>query len=180
VNLLRRLEGKGFERLSRKRHLIALELSLTDPEFRLWSLLVSLYAWFEGDQETYGKVVATNRYLASMLPKSEWSATKVNRNLKALLQKGLITRVGRSEYKDNASVTQQKDSPVKQIVSPTEQVVSSIKQDWPQKEKFPFNSSKASTSLRTDEEYEELAKEFPTLGIDSLKWADENIKDYNN
>ncbi|MDP2670961.1 MAG: hypothetical protein Q8P13_00650 [bacterium] len=175
MDLLKRLNGSGFERLSRKRHLVARDLSLTDPEFRLWSLLVSLYAWFEGNQETYGKVEATNRGLAALLPKSEWSATKVNNNLKTLLQKGLITRTGRSEYEINLSVVQQNISPVKQIVSPTEQFVSLVKQELPQKEVSAFSSSKASSSLRSDEEYQKMWEEggkSSSFTIEDMKLAD--------
>ena len=168
MNLLRRLRSSGFERLSRKRHLVALDLSLTDPEFRLWSLLVSLYNWFEEYQETYGKVVATNRGVAQLLPKSEWSASKVNRTIKSLIQKDLITQSGRSEYKINVSVVQQNIAPVKHKDSPVKQFVSPVKQEWPQKEDSPFNSSKEVSSFRGDEE-------SPGLSIDDTRWIDSNV-----
>ncbi|MCH7733048.1 MAG: hypothetical protein IIB44_11180, partial [Candidatus Marinimicrobia bacterium] len=86
MKLLRRL-NKSWQKVQRDRHIRAQDLSLTDPEYRLWDLLLATYDWDKTHTETYGCVETTDRELAEIL---RWSASKVCRTRNTLTKKGLV------------------------------------------------------------------------------------------
>ncbi len=89
--LHRRLNG-SYQKVRRDRHLLYREHKMTDPECRLWELLVSLCDWDPKHFDTVGTVEATQKELAGFLGR-EWSTSKVSRTKDLLINKGVLTEI---------------------------------------------------------------------------------------
>ncbi|MDD5415383.1 MAG: hypothetical protein PHE48_00040 [Candidatus Daviesbacteria bacterium] len=89
-NLFRKL--KGFQKAPRDRFLLLSEKILTQEEFILYELGISLTDWDQDHTETYDSFKATNQQLADMLG---WASdTTVGRYRKNLIKKGYFTDLG--------------------------------------------------------------------------------------
>lgn len=86
MRILRKLNG-SYQRISRDRHLIARQLGLSDPEYRLWDLLVASYGWDNRYEDSYERVEATSRDIAFVL---NWSHSKVSRVMNQLKEKEFV------------------------------------------------------------------------------------------
>lgn len=177
MKLEKRLNN-SYRKVYRNRHIVALNLKLTDKEFRLLEFLSDIADWDESHTDTFETVVFTSREIAPVL---NWSFTVVSKTTNKLLEKKLLEKKGRSHYlvhqlsesKENVSLTKLNVSLPTQIVSPKKQIRS-------QEDRSSIVSYKDSVyqPIRTDEEYQRIidSGQFPTMDISDMKWIDENVR----
>lgn len=179
---------KGYQKHNRNRHLLAKELLLSDQEFRLWDLAVTLCGWDQANPDSYLLFEGTMDSLAAIF---NWSKAKVSRTMDGLIKKGIITRNQQKIYKVNircekgsetedGEFAQKKDniSLVKNTVSSLKQNVAPVRQKEAQSHTNPLISFKGDlVSFRSDEEYQKLLEEgqYTALTIDDMRWIDQNV-----
>lgn len=175
---MQRRLNDSYQKVYRNRHIKARGLSLTDPEYRLWDLFTAVYDWDKTHTQSFGTIETTDRELAEVL---KWSASKVCRNRVSLIKKGLIEQTSIGVYKllleKLSAPLEQEVAQAKQEIAPTQQEVA----DLQQKQAYTADNSLVSYKdkyrlERSIKEYEGLARDFPLLSIDDMKWIDENVQ----
>jgi hypothetical protein len=193
MSLQRRLNNT-YQKLYRNRHVIAKQLKLSDPEYRLWDLYLALYDWDIKHTETFQTVEAPDRDIAKLL---DWSASKVCRSRNKLIQKGIIRSKTRTVHEvvlipskeTDVSSLQHQTAPVKQALAGVQQE-SAVKQQTTgksnqssivsYKDKYIDGGKRVAIKqeVRSNEEYQRIYEEgcFQGLTPDDMKWIDENVK----
>lgn len=185
TRILRKLNG--WLKLSKKRHILARNSKLTDKEYRVWDLMLSLRGFDERNQDSYMVVEVTDREIASLL---NCSISQACRARQKLMQKGWIEQIDRSRYsiivdvvvhKGNVAPVQVDIVPVQESIAPTQ---TQSEEDW---SPSIFSSKVGNINsyprilkakevvihgLRSDEEYQKLARDHDLM-IDDMKWIDQ-------
>lgn len=161
--VLRKL--KGYQRLKRERHLIAYKLRLTDKEYRLWDFLGAICGWDVKYADQYKRIEITLKEISNFLG---WDESCVSRNINSLSKKGLIERIGRSEYyikvlperevKEGVVSEQPKIALLQETFAPPQRNVAVEQEIRGYIDKSVLSSFKGNVSLRSSVEYLEIWK----------------------
>lgn len=184
MKILRKLNG--WQKLSKKRHILARESRLTDKEYRVWDLMLSLQGFDERNIDSYMVVEATDREIGMLI---NCSPSQVCRARQELMNKGWIKQIGRSRYSITIDVIVRKGNiaPVQVEVASAQETSAYTQDQTEEHSPPPIFSSKVGfinsypkvpkgqpvviQGLRTDEEYQRLTNDHD-LKIDDMKWID--------